>query len=436
MPESVRYGALEIMVVDQFHQAWWDKGSGADRYGSFHNPNINLILWMQGWRFVGTVGKNNWGDISGTRATILVRGVDAADAMVKAPTGWERIWHDKDTDSLEYGSVWRPQAPSGYVALGDVWTEGWGEPDDGYAYGCIRKELAGRPYVREGETGDLIWNDKGSEGSYDVSCWEIRPAGYPDNTERLILGADLLRAHDGYDRPVDKVHVLDLPPVIVKREPPAAPVLTSHQAPKETDQVTDRAVLVPCTVIKDPGKTVAWQVTNSPFYTLERRLSFHPHKHFDNSQGSTEESAPQTVTTGVSKTKSDEFSERTSITVTAHAGIELKGFSAGIETSVATELGYTSRREVSQFEEVTDTWPLTIPAGKSAAIWSPRHELVAVRSNGDAVGGQGGLVFDVNSRIKTEYPAPAQEPGSLSEAIEAGDSAPFGKHESNVPAGL
>ncbi|MGO4456412.1 hypothetical protein AB4039_03625 [Streptomyces sp. M-16] len=163
-------------------------------------------------------------------------------------------------------------------------------------------------------------------------------------------------------------------------------------------------------------------------------MNFYPHKHFDNSQGSVEESAPQTVITGVTTTKSEEFSKRTTISVTAKAGIEVKGFSAGIETSVSTELGYSSRNEVTQFQELQDVWPLTIPAGKSAAMWSPRHEIVARRKNGDAVGGQGGLVFDVNSRIKTEFPPPAgQESRSLSEAVEAGDPEPFGTPESNVP---
>ncbi|MEV8530210.1 hypothetical protein AB0451_40155 [Streptomyces sp. NPDC052000] len=233
------------------------------------------------------------------------------------------------------------------------------------------------------------------------------------------------------------MYVLDLPAVIAKRNPPAAPRLTSHAAPQPTEPVTDRAVVVPCTVIKDPGKTVAWQVANSPFYTLERRVNFYPHKHFDNSQGSVEESAPQEVTTGVSTTKGEEFSRRTNITVTASAGIELKGLSAWVQTSVSTELGYSSRYENTQFQELKDTWPLTVPARKSAAMWSPRHEIIALRANGESVGGQGGLVFDVNSRIKTEYPAPANEESrSLSEAIIAGDPEPFGTPESNLPDGL
>ncbi|MBI0382868.1 Vps62-related protein, partial [Streptomyces albiflaviniger] len=366
MVESVRYGALDIMVIDRFLRRWEDRGSGATLYGSFFNPDFGGgSLYQQGWRYLGSVGQSTWGDISGTRATILVRGAHAADEMITPPLRFDLIWKDQGSGANYNGSVWRPVPPSGYVALGDVWADhSWDEPNRQY-YACIRKELAGRSYVREGVIGRQIWNDQKSGSKSDVSVWEILPDGYPDNTERLLLGADLHRAHNRYDRPTDKVYVLDLPAVIVKRNPPAVPVLTSPAAPQPTTPVVDRAVTVPCTVIKDPGQTVAWQVANSPFYMLERRVSFYPHKHFDNSQGSVEESAPQTVITGVTEAKSEEFSRRTSITITAKAGIEVKGFSAGIETSVATELGYTSRNEVTQFEELHDTWPLTIPAGKA-----------------------------------------------------------------------
>ncbi|GAA2224095.1 Vps62-related protein [Micromonospora olivasterospora] len=439
MVESIRYGALDIAVIDRFLQRWDDDGSGAHMDGSFYNPDFGGgTLYAQGWRYLGSVGNTSAAGITGKKATILVRGANAADEMIKPPVRFDLIWNDRGSGAKRDGSVWRPIPPAGYVALGDVFADfSWNAPNPAY-YACIRRELAGRRYVREGVIGSLIWNDRGSGSKSDVSIWEIRSPGYPsDNAERLLLGADLLRAHGSYDRPTDAVYVLDLPAVIAKQNPPAAPVLTSHAAPNplETDKVTDRAVVVPCTLIKHPGKDVAWQVARSPFYTLERRVSFYCHKHYDNSQGSVEESAPQVVTTGVSKTKSDEFSQRTSVSVTASAGIAAKGFSASVETSFSIELGYTSRVDVTQFSEVQETWPMTVPPKKSAAMWSPRHEIIAIDKDGNTVGGLGGLVFDVNSRVKTEYPAPAQ-PQSLSEAIEAGDPQPFGQTESNIPEGF
>ncbi|MCX5151830.1 hypothetical protein OHB36_34645 [Streptomyces sp. NBC_00320] len=166
-------------------------------------------------------------------------------------------------------------------------------------------------------------------------------------------------------------------------------------------------------------------------------LNFYCQLHYDNSHGSVEEPVKEAVTTGVSEEKSEEFSERTGVTVTASAGIEIKGFSAGMEVSVSHELGYSSRYGVTTFEERTLEWPMTVPARTSAALWSPRHEIIALREDGDPVGGQAGLVFDVESRIKTEFPPPEDLAKAhslpLSEAIVAGDPRPFGEPRSCIP---
>jgi hypothetical protein len=164
--------------------------------------------------------------------------------------------------------------------------------------------------------------------------------------------------------------------------------------------------------------------------------------HYDNSQGSSEQNPTDEVTTGVSTEKSKESSKRTSITVIASAGIESKGFSASLEVSVAHEFGYSSRYGVTQFEERRQSWPLTVPPRHSAALWSPRHEIIAIRQDGtgDPVGGQAGLTFDVDSRVYTQFPPPEDKEGkaqapslSLSKAIIGGDPQPFGELKSHIP---
>ncbi|MER5490759.1 Vps62-related protein [Streptomyces sp. NPDC002490] len=425
--QAVRFGALEIMVTDRFTRRWDDRGSKATMHGAFFNPEQA----SPDWKCLGSLGHaGNHEDISGRRATILVRGVNAADQMVKPPVRFERIWRDQGSGANVNGAVWRPIPPSGYVALGDVWGSwnSW-EPPAAEWFGCIRREFAGRSYVREGSVGDLIWWDKKSGADADLSTWQIVPPSYPaDSGERLVLGADLHVAANGYGKPSGPVYVLDLPAAVVKSNPPSVPALTSHSMPepRETDKVVDRAVTVPCTVVGDPGKTLQWQVANSPFYTLERRSSFYCQMHYDNSQGDSEQAPSDSVTTGISTERSEEFSTRTSVTVTASAGIELKGLTASVETSVTTELGYSSRYGVTQFTERTQTWPMTTPPRHSAALWSPRHEIRAVRKDGTVVGGQGGLVFDVDSRVYTQHPA-ANLATPLSEAIIGGDPDPFGE---------
>ncbi|MFF1560827.1 hypothetical protein [Streptomyces sp. NPDC058279] len=56
---------------------------------------------------------------------------------------------------------------------------------------------------------------------------------------------------------------------------------------------------------------------------------------------------------------------------------------------------------------------------------SPRHDIRALRMDESVVGGGGGMVFDIDSRVYTQFPAPTKAP-TLSEAIIGGDPRPFG----------
>jgi len=52
--------------------------------------------------------------------------------------------------------------------------------------------------------------------------------------------------------------------------------------------LVDRIVTLPCTAIQDAEKDVQWQVTNSPFYTVERAVSYKLVV-FDNNETNTEQ---------------------------------------------------------------------------------------------------------------------------------------------------
>jgi hypothetical protein len=434
--DSIRYGALELAVTDQFTRRWDDRGSGASLHGAFFNPNLDTA-YAQGWRYMGSLAHvGNHEDISGRRATILVRGVNAADQMTKPPVRFDLIWRDQGSGANANGAVWRPVAPAGYVALGDVWGgwDSWDAPLLEY-YACIRKDFGGRSYVREATIGDLVWWDKKSGAHANVATYKIVPPAYPaDSTERLILGADLHVAVGHYNTPDERVYVLDVPASVVKKDPPPVPVLTSSQAPdpRETLPVINRIVTVPCTLIADPGKTLQWQVANSPFYQLERWASYYWQMHYDNTAGSAEQPVSQNVTTGISREKSEEFSKKTGVTVEASAGISFKGLGASVSTSTTTELGYSRRYGETQFSETTQVWPMVTPPRKACALWSPRHEIRSVRKDGTIVGGGSGLVFEVDSRINTEFPAPVKTP-TLPASIAGGDPRPFGPPPVDIP---
>ncbi|QIY58343.1 Vps62-related protein [Streptomyces sp. RPA4-5] len=396
---------------------------------------------FQGWRILAHVGRPYYQPRLDRQSTaILARGVNASDQMLKSPTDFTLIWEDRASGAAAYGSVWRPIPPEGYVSLGDVFVEGWDKPNRN-SYVCVRKTpVGGRSYVREAVIGSSIWDDGGSGAHMSVGMWAIDAPQYPhDSTERLILGLDgFVAGQHPTDKPSRAVYVLDLPAVIVKNNGPQLPVMTSHSVPEqETLKVIDRAVTVPCTVIKDPSQTPDWQATNSPFYTLERRVNYCRQMFYNNSQGTTQQDNSRAVTTGVSKTKGEEFSERTSISVTASAGIGIKAFSASAETSVTVEMGYTSRSEVTTFKEEQHTWAMSTPPRSSTALWSPRHEIMAIRKNGDVVG-QGGLPFDLNEHVLTEFPGASGATVLIDGVKKEQDpkARPFGVPESNIPEHL
>ncbi|WP_241269685.1 Vps62-related protein [Streptomyces chrestomyceticus] len=434
MVESTRYGAIDLAVTSTYTRIWDDRGSGADRNGAFFAPKVSWNDYLTGWRVLAHVGRPSHEDLNNQATALLAR--SASHDILKPPTDFELIWRDKGSGADTNGAVWRPVPPDGYVALGDVFTSSWTKPDPVW-YVCVRKEAGGRRYVREAQIAELIWDDRGSGADADVSVWQVRSPGYPsDSVERLILEADGFVAGNRYDRPSRTVWVLDLPALVVKRTPPEIPVLTSHREPDPIAQVTDRAVTVPCTVVKDPHATPAWQALNSPFYTLERRVNYTLKMFRNNQHGTEAQPDSQAIRTGVSTERSEEFSKRTSVTVTASAGINIKAFSASVETSVTTELGYSSRYGVTQLNDVTTTWSMVTPPRSSGALWAATHEIIAIRKDGDTVGGQGGLTFDVDSRVSGEYPSGAGLKTFVDDTETTADdlkAQPFGEPETSIP---
>lgn len=437
MAESARYGAIDLAVTSRFGWVWDDRGSGANRDGAFFVPQMNIFDWLAGWRILAQVGRPGYASIDNQTTALIARGANASDQMLKAPVDFQLIWKDKGSGAKADGSVWRPVPPEGYVALGDVFQGSWDKPNPA-SYACVRKEFGGRRYVREAEIGSSIWDDRGSGADADVAVWRVQAPGYPsDSVERLILDLDAFVAGNQYGvKPSRTVWVLDLPALVVKRTPPQVPVLASHREPDPIAQITDRAVTVPATVIKDPSKTAEWQALHSPFYTLERRVNYTLKMFRNNQNGTVEQNDSQAITTGVTTERSEEFSKRTSVTVSASAGIQLKAFSASVETSVTTELGYSTRYGVSQLQQETKTWSLNTPPRSSGALWAATHEIFAIRKDGDTVGGQGGLKFDVDTRVSGEYPGGAGVRVLVEDMETTADdlkAQPFGEPADNVP---
>ncbi|GAA1285107.1 Vps62-related protein [Saccharothrix xinjiangensis] len=398
-----RFGPLEVCVVSRYTRTWDDRGSGGDYHGSFFSP----VAPGTGWRRLAHLGNgSNHNDISGNHGTVMVREVDAAARMFAHPTDYRLIWTDAGSGADKDGSVWRPVPPAGYVALGDVMWQGHGKPPL-TEITCIRKTYNGHEYVRRGTLGPLLWSDKGTGADRDVSLYPILAPGYPeDSIERLLLptGGFTAYGHHSPPSPEDTTWVLDLPASVVKSHGPQRPTLTSHDAPPETTQpVIDRVVVIPCTVVRDPHRAPAWQLEHSPFYTLERRRFYTSQLHRYN--GSSEpHTDSRAITTGVSGTDEEAFTKKTGVTVSASAGIEVKGLGLGASVSTTVELGYERRRSVTVLRSETKTHSLVTPPHTSGALWSETHEIRSFRADGSQVG-ETSLIFETSNYVNQQYPA-------------------------------
>lgn len=91
---------------------------------------------------------------------------------------WDWIWSDYKSGASWDGFVWRPRPPPGYANVGDKLKIGSGNAIDAKrAYVLFVKDEPKHCKRPIGYT--LVWNDRGSGGRYNGSCWRpIPPPGY------------------------------------------------------------------------------------------------------------------------------------------------------------------------------------------------------------------------------------------------------------------
>ncbi|KAK5988177.1 hypothetical protein PT974_12317 [Cladobotryum mycophilum] len=110
MPNKyVDYGELRVTLTSDYYFMWSDKNSGASK---------NMYL-----RPVGDVCIGHHDEINGKQATLLIEPSPTASKSnppVKEPIDYKHIWESTGSSSDASCSIYRPVAPEGYVALGDI----------------------------------------------------------------------------------------------------------------------------------------------------------------------------------------------------------------------------------------------------------------------------------------------------------------------------
>ncbi|MGW2540335.1 hypothetical protein ACWC5I_05530 [Kitasatospora sp. NPDC001574] len=193
---------------------------------------------------------------------------------------------------------------------------------------------------------------------------------------------------------------------------PQKPEMDSFSEPvTETDWVKERAVTVPFTGIVDGDRDAAWQIENSPTYTLLKQVRYRREEYVDNEASSTQQSVGFVVSTGVSKSQTDTWEVKVGVSVSVKAGLEIGPLSGEVSATVSVEAGYSSARGVTEMTERSDHADLVVPGLHAGAAYSTGHSLSVVREDGTSVGGGGGsLEFTpYTSYYFVQYPKAADD---------------------------
>ncbi|MFW7382329.1 MAG: Vps62-related protein [Oligoflexus sp.] len=398
---SQRFGPLVLQFTSQFNFRWNDGGSGGSYDGAFWHPVPPPDFYS-----LGSVGVSNYEDINGKVAALCVKEFNLGNGALAKPLRYEFIWNDRGSGARRNGSCWRPIPPDGYVALGDVFVDGHGEPPSLDDIRCVRKDL-----VHLAVAGNQIWIDRGTGSNLDFGAWEI--STLPDFVDASygLFAPNTFVGVNVYTPPTTDpvMFCLKLPLPVHEIKDPEPPTLDSRsRPPSKTDASVDHVVIVPFTAVSDPTRTIAWKLENSPFYQVER-LVYYSLIMFDNNQTSSEQTQSSTVTTGISKAKSETFSRSTGISISAQTGVSFLGTGGKVTATVSVELGWSSSTSVEQFSEHSVQRQLSTPAGKAAAQWSASYQICLLRGDGSMVSQP--LEFETSSFVESEFPAASNEAG-------------------------
>ena len=188
---------LDLLTAPRVERAYMDNGTCACMDISVFQAEVKSI--PEGAYMVGQVAVPTHTDVIPPSSVILVRPMvprDDSGDLIMPPIGYEMVWNDKHSGGAQGGSFWRPQAPLGYVALGDVACDGYDPPSTQFTakYACIRGDL-----LSEGKFDTpALWTDRGSRAPMDVSIWNVKGEGL----------SGYFKAHPGYNEPSLQAFVL------------------------------------------------------------------------------------------------------------------------------------------------------------------------------------------------------------------------------------
>lgn len=387
--------ALEIAFVTKFLKMWDDSGSGADRNFSCWYPDIPMDMWNEGFRSLGHYVKE--GHSAPETPMLIVKAIQW-NALAR-PNGWQWVWDDAGSGADDDVSVWVPQVPPNYSALGAfTWdrhcsAEELARDLPDWPMACVRSDL-----VFKAEVGNFIWNDAGSGADHDLSTWGINPLSPPPDSKQTYLVSGSFCPNSSGDKPADSLVAYALAvqfPSDKQDAEPILPRLTSLAGPEETIMARDAfgnpipvsVAYIPCMQVKDEAyrNRLNRQVEETPFYTLEKYIVYN-RASFHTNQGGTNGRFGFKYTTGTSKTDSMSIENTIGVSLTAgyEAGVEVDGIGAkaSVSTTLSYSLGITSETAHTLSEEVEDSVEYDIPANGAGCLFVKSYVYILKRTDG------------------------------------------------------
>ncbi|EQL02407.1 Vacuolar protein sorting-associated protein 62 [Ophiocordyceps sinensis CO18] len=317
-------------------------------------------------------------ELGGKRASLLVGNSSQSSSAVASPVGWRWLWNTKGGKGKHDSTVWRPIAPSGYVALGDVVKYHWDEPDKNSIW-CLRADLVGNGTFASSD----IWNDRGSGGSYDISCWAVLPRDVGTSGSELIpTSADTFRFSGTYSQPdisLAQVPVLRLPKAF-QRFTSSLPQVTPSTIPSEGDIFSEmeqcRATL-PFTTFFDPTSRQVLDNLGDPFCTVIKSIAWDVQGVWVNNSGASYDRT-QTIKYGVSREKREEMVNSVGVEITAEAGIKAVSYSV----SLNYQFTYSTSSSFTEYSEKQVEEKLSIPAHEAVVLFTKHLWVTGQRADG------------------------------------------------------
>ncbi|WP_085608652.1 MULTISPECIES: Vps62-related protein [unclassified Pseudomonas] len=267
--EPIAVENLLINFTTEFHRIWDNTGSKS-KPGSFWRPTPAPDL-LPGYFPLGDLVISGRDNINEKRVMAVVREGDLQNAeagkgpALSRPNDYQWVWSDTGSRANGDCSIWRPIPPEGYVALGLVCSNDSSKPSFN-AVRCVRADL-----VVASSASTLIWSDKGSGADRDFSTWTVSPPSAPAGEIYFAPGTFI--GANGYSKPAAPItaYALRMPIPLQVQTPPAAPVLTGHDASAAlTPSRITQVVRLPWFAVSDPLMPSLVQLKTSPFYRLER----------------------------------------------------------------------------------------------------------------------------------------------------------------------